>query len=142
MWRSADPFGVCVCWYVRELDSCFVPQAVLALRGSNGVGLREWLLILCGSIDGTRPSPNTLYMQSKSMSRSSRAGETLGVFKYTDFYNRKTTFSSQIATLPALGTKRPGILESWNPGILESWNLGISGIVESWNLGILESWNP
>ena len=31
----------------------------------------------------------------------------------TDLYYGKTTCSSQIATWPALGTKRPGILESW-----------------------------
>ena len=63
----------------------FVPQAVLTLRGSNGVGFRVWLLILTQPVPGTRALPNTVYMQSKSMSRSSRAGETVPFFKYADF---------------------------------------------------------
>ena len=86
---------------------------MLALRGSNGVGFRVCLLILCQPVDGTRPLSNTVYMQSKSMSRSSRAGETVPFFKYVDFYNRKTTFSSQIATWPALALgSRISLLEN------------------------------
>ena len=107
-----------------------IPQAVFTLRGSNGVGFRLWLLILRQPVPGTRALSNTVCMQSKSMSRSSRAGETLTCFKYADLYNRKTTFSCQITAWPALGTKRPGIPESCNPGFWGSWNLGIleSGI--------------
>ena len=39
------------------------------------------------------------------MSRSSRAGETVPFFKYSVFYNRKTTFFPQTATWPALAPK-------------------------------------
>ena len=90
-----------------------VPQTVFTLRGSNGVGFRVCLLILRQPVDGTRSLSNTVYMQSKSMSRSSRAGETVAFFKYTDFCNRKTTFSSQIATWPALALgSRISLLEN------------------------------
>ena len=54
-----------------------VPQAVLALRGSNGVGFREWLLIVRQRVDGTPPSPNNVNYNTKPMPRSSRAGETV-----------------------------------------------------------------
>ena len=50
----------------------------LALRGSNGVEFRVCLLILRQPVDGTRPLSNTVYMQSKSISRSSRLDETGG----------------------------------------------------------------
>ena len=86
---------------------------MLALRGSNGVGFRVGLLIVRQPVDGTPSLSNTVYMQSKSMSRSSRAGETVPFFKYTDFCNRKTTFSSQIATWPALALgSRISLLEN------------------------------
>ena len=80
--------------YFRPL----VPQTVFTLRGSNGVGFRVCLLILWQPVDGTRPLSNTVYMQSKSMSRSSRAGEMATVFKYVDFYIRKLTLLCQAAT--------------------------------------------
>ena len=67
-------------WASGCLGSCagVIPQTVLALRGSNGVGFRVGLLIVRQPVDGTPPLSNTVYMQSKSMSRSSRAGETGG----------------------------------------------------------------
>ena len=57
-------------------------------------------MILRGPVHGRPALPNTVYMQSKSMSRSSRAGETLAFFIYTDFYYSKSTFSSQTTTWP------------------------------------------
>ena len=54
-----------------------IPQTVLALRGSYGVG-RECLWFLSGPVHGTRSLSNTVKMQSKWTLPSSRLRETLG----------------------------------------------------------------
>ena len=86
---------------------------MLALRGSNGVGFRVGLLILRQRVDG-RADHQTLCIcsQSRCHARLVQAKWSL-FFKYVDFYNRKTTFSSQIATWPALALgSRISLLEN------------------------------
>lgn len=112
-----------------------IPQTVFALEGFG-----QLVLGVGGCWPGVRAarraSPNRVYYDTKSMSCSSRAGETVVFFSHIFCTIEKQHFPSR----SLLGQPwAPRDLESWNPGILKSCNLGI---LESWELGVLGYWIP
>ena len=96
-----------------------IPQTVLALRGSNGVGFRVCLLILRQPVDG-RADHQTLCICSQSRCHTRLVQARRFLFSNMLIF---TIGKQHVPSRSLLGQPcAPRGLESW---IFKSWNLGI-----------------
>ena len=104
---------------------CFIPQTVLALRGSGGV-VKEGLWFLCGSVRARLRSQTSVFTWfGEGHSRLVQAKWSLFSFSMVKHIYDLDDFHEITAWMPrCLDVWMPGWLDAWMPGCLDAWMPG------------------
>ena len=147
---SCSPKTWALAWVAQRL--LMIPQTVLALRGSGGVG-KKGLWFVLGSVRATPPLSNISFYMVWWGSLSSRAGEMVGRERFCCktqwfcmIFLSGASLSPWVPSGCLLGASGCflgafwvplGAFCAWMPGCLDAW---MPGCQDAWMPGCLDAW--